>query len=159
MIDDIDLSILKILQADARRSNADIAREVGMAPSAILDRLRKLEARGILRGFEARVDPGVLNLGLVAFVFVRSSERLGEAKTGEKLAKIPEVQEVHHIAGEDCYLVKVRVEDTAALSKLLRGKFGAIGSVASTRTTIVLDTVKETALLPLPSRRSPKSRD
>jgi Lrp/AsnC family leucine-responsive transcriptional regulator len=159
MIDDIDLSILKILQTDARRSNADIARAVGMAPSAILDRLRKLEARGVLRGFEARVDPGVLNLGLVAFVFVRSSERLGEVKTGERLAKIPEVQEVHHIAGEDCYLVKVRVENTAALSRLLREKFGAIGSVASTRTTIVLDTVKETALLPLPNRRSAKSRD
>lgn len=159
MIDDIDLSILRILQANARRSNADIAREVGMAPSGILDRLRKLEARGILRGFEARVDPVQVDLGLVAFVFVRSSERVAEGKTGERLARIPEVQEVHHVAGEDCYLVKVRVENTEALGRLLREKFGAIASVTSTRTTIVLDTVKETALLPLPDRRSAKGRD
>jgi Lrp/AsnC family leucine-responsive transcriptional regulator len=149
MIDELDNTILTILQCDARTSNAEIARRTGMAPSAILERIRKLEARGIIRGYEAHLNSQALGLGLVAFVYVRAEERLCRAKTGELLAAMPEVQEVHHVAGEDCYLVKVRVADTAALSRLLRERVGAIESVRSTRTTIVLTTVKETAQLPL----------
>lgn len=148
-LDKVDRSILDLLQANARISNADIARKIGMAPSAILDRLRKLEARGVIRGYEARLDPHALGLGLVAFVFVKTEERLGSMTTGELLARIPEVQEVHHVAGEDCYLAKVRVESTEALGRLLRDRFGAIPSVRNTRTTIVLNTVKDSALLPL----------
>jgi Lrp/AsnC family leucine-responsive transcriptional regulator len=148
-IDAIDTEILTILQSDARISNAEIARQVGMAPSAILERLRKLEARGILRGCEARVDPHPFGLGLLAFVFVRAEERLRSGETGVRLAALPEVLEVHHIAGEDCYLAKVRAADPEALGRLLRERFGAIESVRSTRTTIVLETVKETAKLPL----------
>jgi len=151
MIDEIDAQILNILQDDARISNADIARQVGMAPSAIFERIRKLEARGILRGYEARIDPDAVDLGLLAFVFVRADEPLGAPETGALLTRIPEVQEVHHIAGEDCYLVKVRAANTAALGRLLRERFGAIPSVRSTRTTIVLGTLKESATLPLPA--------
>jgi ATPase subunit of ABC transporter with duplicated ATPase domains len=72
----------------------------------------------------------------------------------EVLAGRPEVQELHHVAGEDCYLVKVRVADTAELGRLLREKVGVIGSVRSTRTTIVLETIKETGRLPLHATRS-----
>jgi Lrp/AsnC family leucine-responsive transcriptional regulator len=152
MIDEIDGKILKILQENARTPNAEIARQLGMAPSAILERIRKLEARGTLRGYEARVDPEAVGLNLLAFVLVRASELPGKAVTGRHLAEIPEVLEVHHIAGEDCYMVKVRTRGTAALGRLLQQRFGAIPSVTSTRTTIVLGTVKETALLPLETR-------
>jgi Lrp/AsnC family leucine-responsive transcriptional regulator len=152
-IDDIDTQILTILQSDARTPNAEIARQVGMAPSAILERLRKLESRGILRGYEAKLDPHPFGLGLLAFVFVRSDERLRSGDTGIRLAELPEVLEVHHIAGEDCYLAKVRAADPEALGRILRERFGAIESVRSTRTTIVLDTLKETAKLPLPARQ------
>jgi Lrp/AsnC family leucine-responsive transcriptional regulator len=148
-MNDIDLKILAILQENARTSNAAIARALGMAPSAILERIRKLEARGIIRGYESRMDPHALGLDLVAFIFVRSDERVGATETGERLMEIPEVQEVHHIAGEDCYLVKVRTENTEALGRLIRERIGAIDSVRSTRTTIVLSTLKETARLPL----------
>ena len=120
-----------------------------MAPSAILDRIRKLEARGIVRGYEARLDPHAVGLGLLAFIFIRGEERVGAVETGERLAQMPEVQEVHHVAGEDCFLVKVRVENTEALGRLLREKFGSVNTVRSTRTTVVLNTVKESALLPL----------
>ena len=138
-----------IMQSNARISNAEIARQVGMAPSGILERIRKLEGRGTIRGYEARLDPKQVGAGLLAFVFVRAEERVGDAEAGELLAQIPEVQEVHHVAGEDCYLVKVRAESTEALGRLLREGFGAIGSVRATRTTIVLNTVKETGTLPL----------
>ncbi|HXE58860.1 MAG TPA: Lrp/AsnC family transcriptional regulator [Gemmatimonadales bacterium] len=150
-LDGIDLQILAMLQRDARTPNAEIARQVGMAPSAILERVRKLEGRGVLRGYHARIDPQALGLGLVAFVFVRVDDRVGETKTSELVARIPGVQEVHHIAGEDCLIVKVRAPDTQSLGRLLREEFGRIDTVRSTRTTIVLETVKESGELPLPA--------
>jgi Lrp/AsnC family transcriptional regulator, leucine-responsive regulatory protein len=159
MIDEIDTGILTILQNNARTPNAEIARQLEMAPSAILERIRKLEARGVITGYETRLCPEALALGLVAFVFVRADERVGQAQAGAQLAAIPEVQEVHHVAGEDCYLVKVRVADTAALGRLLRERFGAIESVRSTRSTIVLTTLKETAQLPLPRVPQEASHD
>ncbi|MEP7013034.1 MAG: Lrp/AsnC family transcriptional regulator [Acidobacteriota bacterium] len=143
-LDDVDRGILRALQADARISNADIAREVGLAPSAVFERIKKLESRGVIQGYETRVDPEALDLGLLAFIFVRADERPGEARAGELLADIPGVLEVHHIAGEDCYLVKVRAKDTRALGRLLNDGFGAMPSVTTTRTTIVLHTLSET---------------
>ena len=150
MIDATDLKILNILQQNARTSNAQIARELGMAPSAILERIRKLEERGVIRGYEARIDPEALGLSLLAYVFVRSDEAPGEARVGELLTRIPEVQEVHHIAGEDCFLVKMRTADARSLGRLLREGIGVTGSVR-TRTTIVLESLRETARLPLPA--------
>ncbi len=149
MIDDIDRNILDILQRDARTPNAEIARQVGMAPSATLERLRKLEERGVIRGYAARLHAETVGLGLLAFVMVRADESCGAKETERRLAALPEVQELHHVAGEDCFLVKVRAADTAALGRLLREGIGAISTVRSTRTTIVLETVKEDAPLPL----------
>lgn len=149
VLDDTDRQIVAFLQSDARMANAEIARRLGMAPSAIFDRIRKLEERGIIDGYEARVNAKAIGLGLTAFVFVRGEDGPGDPKTGQLLARIPEVQEVHHVAGEDCYLVKVRVADTDSLGTLLRERIGAVKSVRSTRTTIVLGTVKESYRLPV----------
>jgi len=149
MIDEINAQILNILQEDARTSNAEIARRLGMAPSAILERIRKLEASGVIQGYTARVNPRALGLGLTAFILVRTSDRADDLPTSRALAALPEVLEVHHVAGEDCYLVKVRVRDTAALGELLRTQFAAQPNIQSTRTTIVLETVKEITALPI----------
>jgi Lrp/AsnC family leucine-responsive transcriptional regulator len=150
MIDDIDRKLLNILQEYARISNAELARRVGMAPSGILERVKKLEERGLIRGYQARLDSKKLGSGLVAFAFVKSDERVGGIESAESLAAIPEVQEVHHIAGEDCYLIKIRVADVEALGKLLREKVGVIPAIRSTRTTIVMETVKESATVLVP---------
>ncbi|MEW5988813.1 MAG: Lrp/AsnC family transcriptional regulator [Chloroflexota bacterium] len=150
MIDEINTQILTLIQENARISNAEIARRLGMATSAIFERIRKLEEQGIIQGYEARLKAKALGLGLLAFVFVRADERTGSGRVGQQLAEIAEVMEVHHIAGEDCYLVKVRAADTEDLGRLLREKFGAIEAVRSTRTTIVLSSVKETGRLPIP---------
>lgn len=155
MIDSKDREILTIIQDNGRVSNSDIARQLGMAPSAILERIRKLEARGVIQGYTARVDPRSLGLGLLAFVLVRSEDRIGEEETGAALAAIPEVLEVHHVAGEDCFLVKIRAPDPEALGVLLRERFKAIPTIRSTRTTVVLNTVKETSRLPLPENQEP----
>jgi Lrp/AsnC family leucine-responsive transcriptional regulator len=151
MLDDIDIALLALLQSDARVSNAEIARRIGMAPSATLERVRKLEEKGVVTGYAARIRPEAVGLGLLAFIFVRSEEGIGSTETERALAAFPEVLEVHHVAGEDCFLLKVRVADTASLGALLRDRLGAIPAVRSTRTTIVLQTVKEGSALPLPA--------
>lgn len=149
MIDSTDRQILDILQQDARTSNAEIARQVGMAPSATHERLRKLEERGVITGYGVHIDPEAVGLGLLAFVHVRADEGTRADSTESALAAIPEVEELHHVAGEDCFLLKVRAADTSALGRLLREQIGAIHTVRSTRTTIVLSTVKDCAPLPL----------
>jgi Lrp/AsnC family leucine-responsive transcriptional regulator len=145
MIDDKDREILAILQQNARISNAEIARQVGMAPSAILERIRRLEASGVIQGYETRISPEALGYNLLAFVSVATNDFAGDLRTAERLAEIPEVQEVHHIAGEDCFLVKVRAQDAKSLGRLLREKLGSL----RTRTTIVLETVHEHGRVPL----------
>jgi Lrp/AsnC family leucine-responsive transcriptional regulator len=157
MIDDIDRQILEILQENARTSNAEIARQVGMVPSAILERIRRLEERGVIEGYGVRVSPDAYGLSLTAFVFVQADERAGAVATAERLAEIPEVQEIHHVAGEDCFLVKVRTVGTRALGGLLRDRFGAIDTIRSTRSTIVLETIKDSWRLSPPE--SPEEKD
>lgn len=152
ILDDIDRRLLELLQQNAQMTNAALARELGMAPSAVLERVRKLEERKVILGYEARLNPAALGWGLAAFVFVKAEEQLGSRETAVRLAQIPEVQEVHNVAGEDCYLVKLRVTDTAALATLLRNEFGRIETIRSTRTTIVLETIKEQATVPIRAR-------
>ncbi len=148
-VDETDVKILELLQDDARVSNAEIARQVGMAPSAVLERVRKLEERSLVQTYEARLNPKAMGASLLAFVQVRTEDYTDEDHVSVNLSEIPEVQEVHHVAGDDCFLLKVRVADTEALGKLLRERINAIPAVRGTRTTIVLETFKESSKLPL----------
>ena len=149
-IDHIDIQILQRLQDNARETQADISRAVGLAPSAVLERIRKLEARRIIRGYAAQIDPAALGQGMLAFVAVRSAEGPGDDSVARTLGELPEVLEVHHVAGDDCYLVKVRARSPEHLGELLRTQIGTIPRVRSTRTTVVLETVKETSRLAIP---------
>jgi len=159
MLDDIDRRLIEILQKDGRTSNADLARQVSMAPSAVFERVKRLEQSGVIQGYGAKVDPRAVERSLLAFVLVRSDERTGEISTGEALAREPEVLEVHHVAGQDSYLVKVRVKDPEALGRLLRERFGAITTVRSTQSTIALETIKEHWALPIdPAPRKERVR-
>jgi Lrp/AsnC family leucine-responsive transcriptional regulator len=158
ILDDTDLQILELLQANARETQVEIAKAVGLAPSAVQERIRKLEARGTLKGFTALIEPRVLDLGLLAFVAVRSDEAEAENQIATHLGNQPEVLEVHHVAGDDCYLIKVRTSDAEHLGQLLRTRIARIAGVRSTRTTIVLETVKETPRLPIPRREREEVR-
>ncbi|HET8715042.1 MAG TPA: Lrp/AsnC family transcriptional regulator [Holophagaceae bacterium] len=157
MIDAIDQKILAILQDAGRTSHAEIGRSLGMAASAIFERVKKLEERGLIRGYGAVLDPAALELGLLAFLSVRTEDPVGGDATARALAKRPEILEVHHVAGEDCYLAKVRVKDTASLSQLLK-EVGAIKGVRATRTTVVLETTKEAARLPIAVSKHKKEK-
>lgn len=149
MLNSVDHQILRLLQDNARITQAEIGRVVGLAPSAVLERLRKLEARGVIRGYSARIDPKALDRRLLAFVALRTTDLPGEARVARVIAEIPEVQEVHHVAGDDCLLLKVRARDPEHLSQILRDRLGRVDGVRSTRTTIVLESIKETMALPI----------
>ena len=150
MIDEIDKHILNIIQEDARISNAEIARQINLAPSATLERIRKLEESKIIRGYAADLDAAQLGFGLTAFVAIRTKDCSDEAD--KVLAAIPEVLEVHDTAGDDDYLLKVRAKDAEDLAGILREKLKSVPNVISTRTTVVLKTIKETTALPIESK-------
>ena len=152
ILDKIDLSILRLMQENARISNADMARELNMAPSGVLERVKKLEQKQVILQYTTRLNPAPLNQKLLAFVFLKAADGLGCTTTGKALAKIPEVQEVHNIAGDDCYLVKIRTADSASLMDLMRNQFSKIPNILSTRTTIVLETVKEQQQIIIPEK-------
>jgi Lrp/AsnC family leucine-responsive transcriptional regulator len=149
-IDETDRKILSLLQDNARMTQAEIAKAVGLAPSAVLERMRKLEARGAIRGYVALVDPHVVDQRMLAFVAVRTST-MGQEEIGvaDRLAAIPEVLEVHFVAGDDCLLLKMRARDAEHIGELLRNQVGTVPGVRSTRTTIVLGSTKESPRIPV----------
>ncbi|MFH0729117.1 MAG: Lrp/AsnC family transcriptional regulator [Pseudomonadota bacterium] len=149
MIDEIDYKILKILQDKARIPNVEVARQIGMAPSAVLERIRKLENQEVIDGYEVRLNPDRFGRSLVAFVFVTVSAHSADESFGDSVAQLSEVQEVHYIAGEDGYMLKVRVAGTQDLGRLVRDVIGGMAGVTGTRTRIVMATLKETSRIPL----------
>lgn len=148
-LDEVDLKILSLIQPNSYLTNNELAKKVNMAPSAVLERIKKLEQKGIIEGYPTRIKPAALELNLLAFISIKTSEGPGNASVAKHLTKIPEVLELHHIAGEDCYLVKVRAKDPLSLIHLMREKFKS-PNILSTKTTIVLETLKETNQLPIP---------
>jgi Lrp/AsnC family leucine-responsive transcriptional regulator len=149
MLDTINMDILKILQEKARIPNIEVSRQVGLAPSAVLERIRKMEKQGIIDGYEVRLNPERFRRAQLAFVHVQTTTA-ASSEVGRQLAAIAEIQEVHFVTGNDCYLVKVRTTDTLSLSQLLQDRIAAIEGVISTKTETVLSTIKETARIPLP---------
>jgi Lrp/AsnC family leucine-responsive transcriptional regulator len=155
-LDFIDLKILEILQQDGRASHSAIAEAVGLSQPSVHERVKKLEQRGVIRGYAALVDPEALGLDVLAFVAVR----LGDYKPDDiasAVAEIPEVVETHHIAGDECFIVKVRCRTNKDLQDILQ-RIWAAGPVTGSKTTIAFATYKETTALPLPAAEPAKER-
>jgi Lrp/AsnC family transcriptional regulator, leucine-responsive regulatory protein len=149
MIDDIGYEILRILQRKARIPNVEVARQVNMAPSAVLERIRKLENQGYIDGYEVRLNPRRFNRALVAFVFVETRGTACRTAVADALGQIPAIQEIHFIAGPDRFLIKLRVADPEELNRLLQEEIGPIEGIGQTCTHVVLSTLKETAMIPI----------
>ena len=148
-MDNVDRKIMNIIQENAKISNIDIARNLGMAPSSIVERIRRLERRGYVKSYEARLDHRKLGLNLTAFIWLDTDEKIGVSEVGAKLIDFPEIQEVHDVSGEYCYLLKVRVADTDALADLMT-RIGQLPLVRKSHTTLVLKTEKESCRLFIP---------
>jgi Lrp/AsnC family leucine-responsive transcriptional regulator len=151
-MDKIDLEILKILQRKARVPNVEVARTIGMAPSAVLERIKKLEARGVIEGYEVRLNPEMFNCSMTAFIHLRIKDPSLIFETGTAVSAIEQVQEVHYLAGEDCLMAKLKVSDNRQLESILREKIARIASIESTKTFIALSTYKESAKIKLPEK-------
>ncbi len=146
-LDSTDAKILEILQRDGRASHSAIAEQVGLSQPSVHERIKKLEQRGVIRGYTAILDPEALDLGVLAFV----SARFNQWKTKEvaaEIGEVPQVLEVHHIAGEDCLLVKVRCRSPADLEQVL-DRIWKSGAISGTKTTIAFSSYKETMVLPV----------
>lgn len=151
-LDHVDLAILRLMQNNARISNVELAKKLELVPSAVLERVKKLEKKGVITQYNAQVNPVAVDLKLLAFISMKSIQSFSCTDTANELAKIKDVQEVHVIAGEDCFLVKVRTTDSASLMALLRDSFSKVPNITSVRTTIVLETVKEQQQLVIPEK-------
>ena len=139
-LDELDLRIIGLLLADARTPAAQIAEQIGLSRPAVADRLDKLERQGVIRGTTAVVDPTAMGKTITAFVSARGAtmNAAGWKKFREVMAR-EEVLEAHTVAGEDCFLLKVRAESIGALNTLVQQLSVAPMSLA-TRTTIVMET-------------------
>lgn len=143
MIDETDREILSILLLNAATTKAEIARRVGLAASAVSERVRRLEASGAIRGYEVRLDARQLGKPLLAFVFVTDAKPSHGFDTAAALSGVSGLEELHKIAGEDCYLLKIRAEDTDELNAIIETEINPVQSVTRVRTTIVLKAVAE----------------
>lgn len=146
-LDATDYVILGRLLRDATCSKANISRAVGIAPSAVFARIDRLRRAGVIRGFETRLDPHRLGFHTLAFIFVTERKPTRGVRTAQRLSKVTGAEEVHRIAGEDCFLVKIRARSTEELGVILDTEVNAIPTVIGTRTTIVLGTAREDVTL------------
>lgn len=142
-LDGTDRQILEIVQRDGMLPQASIAKRVGLSTAAVHERLKKLRTAGVIRRVAALVDPAALGVSVTAFVEVFFEHPRFEPAFLERVVKLDQVLECHHITGEFSLLLKVRVRDMRALQHLLLRQLGGQQGVRQTRTVMVLSTIKE----------------
>ena len=138
-IDEMDARILSAMSADSRRSYADVGNEVGLSTAAVHERVRKLVERGVIRRFSLSVEPQALGLAFTAFVAIRNDGGIHCREVAPRLREMPEVQELHSVAGEYDFLAKIRTTHARALEDVIY-EIKAIAGVARTTSTVVLNT-------------------
>ncbi len=148
-MDQTNLKILRILQKKARIPNVEVSRLINLAPSAVLERIRKMEKQGIIDGYEVRLNPERFGYSLVSFIQLRLRPEANRQQVADLLTARPEILEVHFITGEDCFLIKTRTSGTDHLNALLQELAASITGLRDTKTFVVLSTHKETAQIPL----------
>jgi Lrp/AsnC family transcriptional regulator, leucine-responsive regulatory protein len=147
-LDQIDLTILRLLQAQGRTKRNELAEAVGLSLPSISDRLRKLEDRGILEGVHGKLEPKRLGLDVAAFIFANVESSNNFADFLARAEAHSEILEVHAITGDGSHILKVRTWNTSSLERLL-SEIQSWPGVRSTRTNVVLSTNKETTALPI----------
>lgn len=140
-MEETDAEIVRLLALDGRMSFTDLAKRTGLSVSAVHSRVRRLEQRGVIRGYHADVDPEALDLALTAFVSVKPIDPAAPDDAPERLRGIAAIEACHSVAGDESYILKVRVASPAALETVLQEIRGAAN--VSTRTTVVLSTPYE----------------
>jgi Lrp/AsnC family transcriptional regulator, leucine-responsive regulatory protein len=145
-IDEIDVQILTLLQSDGRIKRNRIADEVGLSVPSVSERMRKLEERGVVKGYTALVDAKRIGLDITAFIRATVDGSENYARFVSEASAVAEVLEVHSITGEGSHILKIRTRDTTSLEKLL-SRIQSWPGVRGTSTSIVLSSFKETRQL------------
>ncbi|WP_338062869.1 Lrp/AsnC family transcriptional regulator [Sporolactobacillus pectinivorans] len=147
-LDTYDNKILTVLMENARVTWSDLAAMIGLSSPATADRVHRLEERGVIRGYEAAVDPEFAGCSCTAFVAVTLESAEQRNSFLNLVGNLAEVQECHHIAGDYDYLLKVRCLNTKDLDRVISSELKRLTGVR-TRTTIVMNTLKESTRVPL----------
>ncbi|HLU74381.1 MAG TPA: Lrp/AsnC family transcriptional regulator [Nonomuraea sp.] len=140
-MEEIDRRIVALLARDGRMSFTELARETGLSVSAVHQRVRRLEKRGVVRGYAAIIDHDAVGLPLTAFVSIKPIDPAAPDDAPDRLAHLTAIEACHSVAGDESYILKVRVASPVALEELLQ-QIRAAANV-STRTTVVLSTPYE----------------
>jgi len=150
-LDRIDQRILRVLQVDGRITNLDLAEQVHLSPTAVLERVKRLTRDGFILGYEARLDPARLGAGMLVFIEVMLDRTAPDVMASFRAAVQvrPEILECHLVAGGFDYLIKTRVADMAAYRDLLASVIWGLPGVRETRTYAVMEEVKSTTALPI----------
>jgi Lrp/AsnC family transcriptional regulator, leucine-responsive regulatory protein len=147
--DSLDRKVLFFLISHGRATWAELGQRLGLSAPSAADRVRKLEKRGIIRGYAALINPAAIGYSLTAYIAVSLSSQRQRGAFLRAIEKMDQISECHHVAGEDDYLLKVRCRGTQDLDHLLARELKEKLGVARTRTTIVLSTAKETVRVPI----------
>ena len=150
-LDRTDRRILECLQNDGRISNVQLARKVNLTPTPCIERVKRLERQGFIRGYTAILNPEMVNASLLVFVEIDLSHKSPDAfkKFREEARKLPEIMECHLVSGNFDYLIKARVRDMKSYRELLGEKILSLPGVNGSRSYVVMEEVKETLSLPL----------
>ncbi len=146
MLDEIDITILSILQHHGRRHLAEIAKEVDLSPPAVMERVKKLESRGIIKGYHALLDAKALGKDIVAFIGVSVGHQRYITAFASHMVRQHDVLECHHVTGEESFILKVKTANTDSLERFL-GEIRSMEGVTRTVTKVVLSTPKESQVL------------
>ena len=151
-LDSIDRQLLRLLQEDARVSNAELARQVGLSPGPTFERIQKLERLGYIRGYLAVLDPERMGYGLTVLVSVALSAHQLQSIHEFRAAvdQIPEVRECHHLTGDTDFLLQVAVADVRTYQELLAERLCRLPGVQTIRSAVVLSTIKRDLRVPVP---------
>lgn len=150
LLDEIDRKLLALLQEDDRVPVVELGKAIGVAPSTLNDRIRRLVKQGVITGFHAQVSAEKLGLDLLAFVFVGWSDHATEKAFLKRIETVPEVLECHHVTGAWNYLLKVRLKTTRDLETFFSGVVKDVPGLQRTETLIVLSSPKDTHMLQVP---------
>jgi len=151
-LDKIDRKILEILQADAKITNAQLSKEIGLSPAPTLERVKKLETSGLIKSYHAELDTQMLGLGVSIFILISlSSHKMNQInKFIEKINNLEEVIECHHITGSGDFLLKVMTTDIPSYQKLILDKLSQIEEIGNMQSMVVLANYKQSKVMPMP---------
>ena len=140
-LDQTDKKIIDILRVNGRISNVDLSRKLELAPSATLERTRRLEKDGVIEGYFAQINPQSINKSMCVFALVSVSSTNWSDDTKNALESIEDVTEVYEVMGEGSFLLKIQTENTETLHEVLKNQIGSMAEVTSTKSTMVLSSL------------------